>query len=281
MISGYFCKGEWAEIKRKAFRLIKIFVIGEALYFAHYLYYARDRWQQWLAENVNADRIFSLVVYNDTGLFLVGWFLIALLYMYFVFAFIKKLKLEKIAYVFMVILIAVQWALPRMDALNGTNYFSRMDYKVLRAFAFFMLGYFWKEHYEKIRKILKKPIIYGLMVVGVYAIYIERKLLKVAGYTNAFYLYIGTIMIVIGLFGWALYCPQVKNWKELAYIGRNLSVYIYVLHIIVYRMVLIKMGPLDIAWMWVAVTIVSYIVYNAQTWIKEKMKEPYEAELNN
>ncbi len=80
MISGYYCVGEWEEVKRKVVRLLSIFLMGEVIYFIYNLY---EICMQWSQNGFSENNVISLIF--NVEVFWVGWFLLALACMYVLF----------------------------------------------------------------------------------------------------------------------------------------------------------------------------------------------------
>ena len=269
MISGYFCKGEWGEIKRKIVYQLKIYIVGELIYLIHYGYYnyALGTEGEWLRSFVNIKTIFDALVYGESKLFIGGWFLLALCQVYLLFFIIKKYNLYKLACIFIPLLIVWNWLCPRVLTFINVDVFHLVDLKVLRATPFFMLGNLWKKKEDEVRSLFSKGGMYIFIALGVIAIFVEKNYLDKMGIQKDWFIYIGTILVIIGCFAWALYCPQVKK-SILAYVGKNLSMYIYVLHILVIREINIRIGYPEIDWIWIATTVVAFILYQFQKLVK-------------
>jgi len=96
------------------------------------------------------------------------------------------------------------------------------------------------------------PVLYeGLAERYIYNVYTDR----------AFSLYVGSILITIFLFVFCVIKKENDKMPLLIYIGRNLSMYIYVLHVGIYQ-TLQKVGLyVDILWVCAIVTIVAWFLH--------------------
>lgn len=74
MISGYYCKGEWSEMKRKVIHLLKIFAVSEVVYFIYHILTRGDEWAEWLRAAITMNAVWELLLRNSTRVFMVGWF---------------------------------------------------------------------------------------------------------------------------------------------------------------------------------------------------------------
>lgn len=264
MISGYFCEGDWSEIKRKVLHLLKIFFVGELVYFVHYSYYNLECWGEWIKSYINVENIGYGVVYGNTKLFIVGWFLLGLCQMYLIYFLIKKYGMIKITYVLIPVLTIWNWLWPRLLAFEGADFLKLFDFKVLSVYPFFMLGNLWRKKEAEVRKLLSDKVIYAIIVLGIAITLVERHWLDKIGMERSFFLYVGTLILAVGSFAWAIYLPRAKQTSVLAYVGKNLSMYIYVLHILVIREVNIRIGFPEVPWIWAAVTGVAFVLYQLQ-----------------
>ena len=73
MISGYYCKGEWSEMKRKVIHLLKIFAVSEVVYFIYHILTRGDEWAEWLRAAITMNAVWELLLRNSTRVFMVGF----------------------------------------------------------------------------------------------------------------------------------------------------------------------------------------------------------------
>ena len=55
--------------------------------------------------------------------------------------------------------------------------------------------------------------------------------------------------------------PEMKYLKFFAYVGKNLSLYIYVVHMLIFEVMVKKFGNVHIVWVAVVVTIVAFVIH--------------------
>lgn len=259
MISGYFCKGKWGEIKRKIYHLLKIFLAGESVFLLYYLWKEGAEWWSWLGDNVYVEHIFRVIIYNDTKIFMAGWFLLSLVYAYVIFALLAKWD-RKYVYVWIPILILWQWGWQRAAMLFRID-LNFLDIKVLRAIPFFLLGSWFRERELDVKKIASQKKIFGCIVAGVVLCFFERFLIEQLVFKPALSIYLGNVVLLIGCFAWAVSMPEIKWLKGFAYVGRNLSLYIYVLHMVFLGLMTEQLGAWSVIGVIVISTVVSYLLY--------------------
>lgn len=269
MISGYFCKGEWKEIKRKVTNLLRIFIAGEGLYFIYNLLVQGDQWRVWLQYEISPATFSGLLIYNDTSIFMAGWFLVSLMYTYLLFGVFAQFGMKKQSYILIPLLIVWQWGWQRAAMLlrMDLNFY---DVKVFRAIPFFLLGNFFQYQKGVIKEKLSKNAGYVLMAVGTFLVFFERLLIEQLVFKPALFLYLGNVVLAIGCFVWAITEKEIKLLKPVAYVGKNLSLYIYVIHMWIFGM----LGKTDemtyIFQVCIISTLVSWVLYRVGLMIRNK-----------
>lgn len=98
---------------------------------------------------------------------------------------------------------------------------------VFRALPFFLLGVWLRTKEDAIRAI-RLPTLWLVIIVisGAFLAVVEAKL------TVNSQFYVGNYLMVAGLFLWAMRNP-INGYQPLEFVGKNLSLYVYVIHIVV------------------------------------------------
>lgn len=96
------------------------------------------------------------------------------------------------------------------------------------------------------------------MVCGSILIYLEHKLC-ISGIE--YDLYVGNIVLIIGMFIYCCNNPDKYNMPLLEYVGKNLSLYIYVFHVMVFKFVQ-KYDHPDVFWIYIFTTLLAYLGFN-------------------
>ncbi len=174
---------------------------------------------------------------------------------------IKKMDLLKLGYILIPVAFLWEWIWQRENLLYGTN-LEVMDFLIIRPFPFFMMGNFFHYKNNQIAEIMKKNAIYGFIILGLVTTVWERSFYdKIT--EERYFIYMGTFFLALGCFAYAVYLPEIRNMSWFAYVGKNLSVYIYLLHALVINIINERIGYMDITWVWIGVTILAYIVFQA------------------
>ena len=98
---------------------------------------------------------------------------------------------------------------------------------LFRALPFFMIGIWLKQHEEKLSRINYPSFAcVVLVIVGAILAVIEAKV------TVNSQFYIGNYLQVVGMFIWGVKNPG-AGWRAMVFAGKNLSLYVYIGHIIV------------------------------------------------
>lgn len=261
VISGFFCKGEGREIRRKIKHLLLLFVVSEVIYFGYYIFLYRTWWTYWIRDVINYHTIGDLLIYNYTNVFLAGWFILALAYMYVLYWLITKVGIQKIAYAIAPIVLLWLWIGQRLET-TGIISDVPMQPNILRAYPFFLLGVWIREHREQILECVKPWVDIFLVLLGLVLTGCERYILNRIVYETKFYIYFGTIFMVIGAFLLAIRRKEITNMPLLQYIGRYLSTYIYILHFLVILIVNREMeNKVDYLWICIFSTVVAWMAY--------------------
>lgn len=230
MISGYYAYNKGNEInKNNIKKVLKLVLVSFIIYFIWKLYY----YGYYNKTDIFYERLFGkdfievFFKYNKTVLGMHLWYLVALLYIYIMYYFIDKHKVQKVCYYFIPFILFLNILLGEISIYNGNI----AEYEITRnflltGFPFFMLGNLIKYSKEKIK--------YNNLVLIIFIIiFIITSILE-------FYkigtcdLYISTIFLSITLFILGIQNPNlIGNKNILAVIGDKYSLTIFILQIIV------------------------------------------------
>ncbi len=193
----------------------------------------------YMAEKVQAGNIVKFFLTNDPFVYSHLWYLFALAYCYGFALFLMQdgARARRLAWLAPVLLLGMTLLqefsayLPFKNSLAISGSQTRLQIYnlfVFRALPFFLFGYLARVYREKLsaRKV-SKGLLIALAVIGCGIGAAERFLI---GKSCQFYL--GTYLTVGSLFLLALQNPGMDN-RALGYIGRELSLYVYILHIAV------------------------------------------------
>lgn len=250
-ISGYFFTKDQIytvhEAARKLKHILKVLLFAAVFYSLYTIVVNMIRSTPWrigefCTEKMSAGAIVKLLITNDPLVYSHLWFLLALAYIYMlalaVFSDGKRL------------LHPVVWGLvllagySLLQEFGGVLHIRRsvqipgsekrlmlFNLYIFRALPFFLLGYSMNcERYRQFCKNLGKVIPIIIICAG----------LIVSAFENIWFgqvqYYVGSICVSWAMMTWAIGNPEGGN-DVICYIGRRLSVYIYILHIAVGNMV--------------------------------------------
>lgn len=196
--------------------------------------------KEFAISRLTADRIVKFFITNDPFLYSHLWFLMALIYCYaFVLLFFERNRrlswIKVMAPLLLVLYTSLQefgdiLGITRSAWIPGTEnriYFYNLF--VFRALPAILFGVLMNKHRRKIEKIpVSNAVLVSLVPLGGGIAILERFAI---GETQFF---LGSYLMVASLFVLAIKVPDWKI-KGLEYLGRELSMYIYILHIAVGR----------------------------------------------
>lgn len=258
IVSGFFLlsSGQLDDNKvvNKIRHIFKLLLVAGVFYAIFTLVVNMATNKEWVAkqyalEKLTSDKIVKFFITNDPFVYSHLWFLMALIYCYiFMLLFFgKSSRLVWVNFFAPLLLIAFnclqefnEWVNIKRSAMipgtEGRIYFFNLF--VFRALPFFMFGIILCRYKEKIAKIRLRNITIIILIVsgGVIAI-LER---FTFGETQFF---VGTYLMVAAMFIWAIREPSAGH-HILEHIGRDLSLYVYIFHIAVGRVIDTIIGAL-------------------------------------
>ena len=92
----------------------------------------------------------------------------------------------------------------------------------------------------------------------------ERFLIEQLVFKPALSIYLGNVVCLLGSFAWAISMPEIKLLKGFAYIGKNLSLYIYVLHMVFWGFMKERLGTWSVVGVMIGSTVISYLLYKGK-----------------
>ncbi len=249
IISGFFflSDGKMNDAKVVAkIRHIANLLLGSGVFYAvfTFIYFKATtsnwNWINYLAERATAGKMVKFFFTNDPLVYSHLWYLMAVIYCYiFALMVFNKEKRIKLIYLLAPVLLILYSCMQEFGAAIGIRstlpiaqaeeVLSVYNLFVFRALPFFLFGMIIKKHYVKISRIPVNTI--GAVIIfiagGCLAIY-ERTLFRESQF------YVGTYVMVFAMVLTAVKKPEAEI-KLLGYIGRELSLYVYILHIAVGR----------------------------------------------
>lgn len=196
--------------------------------------------RQFIAQKATADRIVKLFVTNDPLVYSHLWFMLALIYCYvFALLFFNSKKCVSLSLLAAPLLLVVHNVLQEFGGFDrlktsfaipgseGRIYLYNLF--ILRALPFFLIGIIIRKYMDYIKKIpANRYVLFLIFIAGGLLAIKEHFTFREDQF------YIGNYMMVATLILFAIKNPTYEN-KVLKYLGRELSMYIYILHIAVGR----------------------------------------------
>lgn len=237
LISGYFCYRESREavLKRMpgkvkhilylAFLALPFYIVWECIQKG----IEGESVGDWLKNLLVPHNIEDFVKYNSTTPVKPHlWFLFALLYCYLLFWAVEKLRLHKLAYALIPVLLFCNFW---MDGKSGEagNTYRIMEFRnyLFTGFPFFMLGHFIHREKGRLQKRVPSAVCAVLIAAG-------------AGLSIAEYfilgrreLFAGSVILSVSFFLFAVFQEGKKGPEVLGRIGAKYTFSIYVLHMAV------------------------------------------------
>jgi len=218
--SGYYAYGKKnEEIIKQIKKLFAIFYKTTIIYFIFDLFMRSYGvgWQgavQYIKEVFNKGNIFWLIIANYTYTAGHLWFILALEYVYIIYYFMRKIKMD-IKWYFVVILLVCFFAL-----LETKQYLPIYRNYLFFGLPFFFVGGLIKKNYDRIN--LSNKLLWILVVVGVAESITD---FYIAGVKE---IYIGSIIMSISLFIIAIKNRNIPMEKHIeALLPTNLYIYLY------------------------------------------------------
>lgn len=225
LISGFYCynvnrKIVQKKLPKKIIHILKILLVSEALYGIYYIIHNNDI--------IALNDLKEIIVKIFTGTFFNGtlWFLYALFWGYVSMYIINKYNLYKKAYIIAPIILIFHmiiriWA--KTQDWYNVNYFRSF---LLYGLPFLLMGSFIKSREKEITSnITNRMCIIGV-IIGEVLVCIEYIITR-----TALDFYIGTIIVALCLFIFAIKNPNKYFFTGMEAIGEKLSMYVYVVHI--------------------------------------------------
>ena len=258
-VSGYFMLSGTQNIciRDKTFRKIKH--IGSILLFSGIFYFFVDIIRNWItswggqsfheymAEIVTGWSILKLIVTNDPLRYAHLWFLLALIYCYILMLLFDKMYPQKLVNCFPVLMfLFLVFGLWSSRLHIRTSIYDKIYIKnlfFLRAFPFFLAGMWLRKNRQIVRnwKISERKLIVLILFGGILSLG-ERAFFMEAQFYLGSYITAGAMMIYA-----VKYNQRFRENSFLTYVGRELSLYIYIIHIAIGHMVNIMAMKLGIS----------------------------------
>lgn len=238
MTSGYFLYKEdgshYSEekFKKKIKRIVKLVLIYFVINITYELVrdtliYDFSTATKTLLNLVNLKNVVDTVLFNRTIVGVGGWFLTGMLLAYIVMYFINKKDVYGKAYYTIIPLLMMQFVLAYVPYFLGHEipvwYYRNTWFLALPCM---LIGHYTHKHREKIQKMYPSNIlcVIALLILGVGISTAERI------FIGGFSIYVGTIILALTCFWYAIKNPDNYYSERIEYIGANITLYMFLIH---------------------------------------------------
>ncbi len=230
MVSGYFSysEGEF-KARKKIGHIVKLTLLASIFYL---LVAISDHFGFGRRLSFSAKDVLDWLLFNKP--FIISghlWFLFALLYDYVLYAFVVRYHLHRTSYWLIPVLLATYIILAQGAHLYEVK-IPNMYYRnfLIEGFPLFMLGNFLRRYEARVKIIFNDKILCVVLVLSTVACLAERCLLGRDFGINVF-----TLPQLVSIFILAMRHETEFEKHPLRYIGAKLSMYVYIIHIFIWK----------------------------------------------
>lgn len=248
MVSGYFCfrpeilyGGGNIKYTNKILHVLKI-TINACFFYAFFMLIVY-LWCGGITWSVSLQNLFNWIVFNQpawAGVAGQYWFLFALLYTYLFYSVIARMGLVKQAYWLAGFMFVAYFILAQGMHILG-HHVPNMIYRnwLVEGFAYFMLGHWIHHHQDKLK--FDNKWLLSILAISTILCWVERYFMG-----RDFGVNIVTIPQVFCLFLYAVNNPT-KHQGVIQEIGKRYSMFVYIIHPVVWHSLEMVYGKLGIA----------------------------------
>lgn len=180
-----------------------------------------------LLGKISLKNMVDTVLFNRTIIGVGGWFLTAMLLAYIVLYFINKKEVYNKAYYAIVPLLTLQFVFSYVPHFLGHEiavwYYRNTWFLALPCM---LIGHYTHRNKEKIQELYPSNLVsvFILLILGIGISTIERI------FIGGFSIYIGSIILALTCFWYAIKNPEKHYALSIEYIGANITLYIFIVH---------------------------------------------------
>lgn len=235
MIAGYYAYGkDTATIKRRMSKIGCIFLFGYFLFFAYCALsqFLNQSFHTWLGENFNWFTPVKYTVFCTVDFAQPLWYLIAMVEVYIFWYFVVKHQKEQFVLKFMPLLFGLLFLTVFYCEAKQLPWFCQMNF-LTQALPWFLLGYFLRTAgAERFRSTENRKALICIAIGFAVTLLptVSRLVFPAAFHLPYSVATVGQVPYAFGLFVMALKNPTTSTCKVLEYLGRELSLFIYLFH---------------------------------------------------
>lgn len=227
MIAGYYAWGKDAQtVKRRLLKISKIFAAGYLLFFAYcaLAQAVNHTFGIWLRANFNWNALIKCIVFCTVDFAIPLWYLLAMVELYIFWYFIVKYQKELLVLKLMPLLFALLILSTFYCEAMHLAWFRKINF-LTQALPWFLLGYYTNTDAARKFRAMESLKISIFLLAGC-AITVAPNVTELPYSVSL----IGLIPYAFGLFILALKNPADSVCRAVEYIGKRLSLHIYLLH---------------------------------------------------
>jgi surface polysaccharide O-acyltransferase-like enzyme len=239
MIAGYYAFGcSESTIKRRLIKILKIFIYG---YLSFLAYNAASQIKsgtlvEWFKANYTIKSLIKYVVFCNIDFAIPLWYLIAMIETYILWYYVVKYKKESVFVNLIPIIFLFYIVLTTICETNDFAWFWKTNF-VSRALSWFLFGYYVHNNEKNIvEKTSNISLIIGAMIGCIIA------LIPIIFDVSINFSCIGRLFYSTSLFMIAIKNPNKIICKPIAYLGDELSLNIYIFHVIIAGIIVFAFG---------------------------------------
>ena len=241
MVSGYFCfRGDETEFVRTGKKICHVLILIAAAFPVCAVWELiqnridGDSQRKWLESLFSGEHIRQFLIYNNSSQVKWHlWFLPALLYCYLLFAMVSRFRLYRIAYVLIPVLLLIHFGMEEFSVyLIPEEHFRVMQFRnyLFTGFPFFMAGHLIHRYQENLEEWFagkREWLLYVLVIAGGIGSLMEYR------YFEKEELFLGSVLMAVGLFMIAIIRKEQEAPEFLAAVGEKYAFFIYLFHLCV------------------------------------------------
>lgn len=227
MITGYYSyKQNASVICKRLKKIVLIFLSSLFIYtfFSFLVNVMQGEMLEWIKNLVNFESLLKLLIFCTVDYAIPLWYLIAMIEMYIFWFYVVKNKHESRYVKLLPLLFVIQFVSIIYCESNDLSWYLKINF-VTRIMPWFLAGYYVAyKFFNEEPKLSDLSLILGIIVGVLIAIF--PSLLK----TNVDFSCLGYLPITLSLFILAIKYPNINCSNKVLYIGKKLSLYIYIVH---------------------------------------------------
>ncbi len=233
MIAGFYAFNCTENIiKRRLFKIMKIFLYSILLFFAFYfvVHIIEQDYNEWLIHLFTLKNTFKSIIFCTIDYAIPLWYLIAMIETYILWFFAVKYNKQEYLVKFIPLLFILRFILTSYVETKGLAWCLKINF-ITCSLNWFLLGYYIHKNKQKITTILNNKFLLLSILLGC-----TVALIPVIFNTCIKFSCIGLFFYSVALFIFAIKYEYNVITNAMTYIGEKLSLNIYILHVLIAKL---------------------------------------------